>query len=283
MLACVTVTTIKPARLHWKGNEPMKLKPICCFIAFVAGLLFSATAAAQAPDQQPLRSSLQMIMVTTTDWNTVEGRLQRYERARPGQPWKRVGDPIVIVMGKKGMGWGAGLVPTDDPAIRSPQDPVKKEGDGKSPAGVFRISTTFGYAAHKPANWKMPYISLTPSVECVDDSTSHFYNRIVDRATVSADWHSSEHMSQAGDAYRWGAVIDHNVNPAVPSGGSCVFMHIWGGPGVGTAGCTAMPQAQLEPILAWLDPARGPILVQMPPPQYKKLKRPWHLPELPNS
>jgi L,D-peptidoglycan transpeptidase YkuD (ErfK/YbiS/YcfS/YnhG family) len=283
MLACVTVTRIKSARLYWKGDEPMKLKPICCFIALWAGLLLLAVAVGQTPDQPPMRSSLQMIVVTTPDWNTVEGRLQRYERTEPGKDWQRVGDPISIVVGKNGMGWGAGLMPTDDPATRSPQDPGKKEGDGKSPAGVFRISAAFGYAAQKPVDWKMPYVSLTPSVECVDDSTSHFYNQIVDRATVSPDWHSSEHMSEAGVAYRWGAVIDHNVDPTVTSAGSCVFMHIWGGAGVGTAGCTAMPQEQLEPILAWLDPAKNPILVQAPIAQFEKLRTPWHLPKLAKS
>jgi D-alanyl-D-alanine dipeptidase len=127
----------------------------------------------------------------------------------------------------------------------------------------------------------MSYVSLTPSVECVDDSTSHFYNQLVDRAAVSPDWHSSEHMSEAGVAYRWGAVIDHNIDPTTPSAGSCVFMHIWGGPGVGTAGCTAMPQQQLEPILAWLDPAESPILVQAPAAQYRKLRRQWRLPQVP--
>jgi D-alanyl-D-alanine dipeptidase len=128
----------------------------------------------------------------------------------------------------------------------------------------------------------MPYIPLTPSIECVDDPTSHFYNRIVDRASVSTDWNSSEKMASAGAAYRWGAVIDHNAN-AVPNVGSCVFMHIWAGPGQGTAGCTAMPQDQFEPILAWLNPAAKPILVQLPVAQYDKLKKPWHLPKLPRS
>ena len=222
-----------------------------------------------------------MIVVITLDWNSVPGLLQRYERTRPGQHWKPIGASIVIVVGKKGTGWGAGLFQTDTPGLRSPGDPVKKEGDGKSPAGVFRISTTFGYAAQAPPAWKMPYVSLTPSVECVDDSASRFYNRIVDRATVSPDWHSSEHMSEAGVAYRWGAVIDHNVSPTTPGVGSCVFLHIWAGPATGTAGCTAMPQDQLEPILAWLDPTDSPILVQLPLAQYKKLKKPWRMPKPP--
>jgi D-alanyl-D-alanine dipeptidase len=246
-------------------------------------LLFASTAIgiAQVPSTTLLSSSTQVIVVTTADWSAVQGRLQRYERAHSGDPWNPVGSPVAIVVGKKGMGWGVGIHTTDNPAERSLQDPVKKEGDGKSPAGIFSISSAFGYAAQPPSGWKMPYISLTASMECVDDSTSRFYTRIIDRATVSPDWHSSEHMSQAGEAYRWGAVIDHN-SAAVPYAGSCVFMHIWGGPDVGTSGCTAMAQQQLEPILAWLDPARSPMLVQLPAAQYEKLNVLWKLPTLPN-
>lgn len=261
----------------------MKLQPICLLLAIGACFALPGAFSAQGPEPQPLHVSQQMIVVTTPDWNTVEGHLQRYERAQPEASWKPVGEPIAIVVGKKGMGWGAGIIATDSPTLRSPDDPVKKEGDGKSPAGIFRIGAAFGYAAEKPADWKLPYISLTPTVECVDDPASHFYNQIVDRSTVTPDWHSSEHMSQAGIAYRWGAVIGHNTDPIVPGVGSCVFMHIWSGPRAGTAGCTAMPQDQLEPILAWLDPTKNPILVQAPTAQYAKLSKAWHLPKLPWS
>lgn len=262
-------------------RSPILSPAIACWSALL--LCSVPYAAAQAPAQQPLRTSMQMIVVTTPDWNTVAGRLQRYQRTRPGKRWKAIGSPVTIVVGKNGMGWGAGLVPTDRPAKRSPQDPVKKEGDGKSPAGVFALSTAFGYSAQPLQGLKLPYRPLTPTIECVDDVASRFYNRIVDRAKVAPDWNSSEHMASEGDAYRWGAVIDHNASPTVPSVGSCVFMHIWSGPTEGTAGCTAMPQQQLEPILAWLDPAASPILVQLPQAQYKKLKKSWRLPKLPKS
>jgi D-alanyl-D-alanine dipeptidase len=262
-----------------------KLRSLCSSIAAISAMMLSAAsfAIAQTPSKQTRIASLQLIVVTTPDWNTVGGTLRRYERSQPGEEWNAVGDPIAIVVGKNGMGWGAGLISPDAAGIRSPEDPVKKEGDGKSPAGVFLISTAFGYAAEKPADWKLPYTSLTPSIECVDDSTSRYYNQVVNRAAVSPDWHSSERMSEAGVAYRWGAVIDHNADPTRPGAGSCVFMHIWGGPGLGTAGCTAMPQEQLEPILSWLDPAKSPILVQLPLLQYKMLMEPWHLPKLPGS
>jgi len=257
----------------------MRIKGLACGLGMAwlaGGLCCPLTSASEAP--KPIHNATQMLVVTTSDWSAVPGRLVRYERKRPGKHWKQVGEPVPIVVGKSGLGWGIGLVPTDA-EVRELADPVKHEGDGKSPAGVFRISSGFGYATEKPAGWKMPYVSLTPTVECVDDLDSRFYNRVVDRAAVTADWKSSERMSEAGVSYRWGAVIDHNANPPVPGGGSCIFLHVWGGVGVGTAGCTSMAQGELKPILAWLDPGKRPILVQLPKGSYKRLRKRWKLPE----
>ncbi len=215
----------------------------------------------------------QLIVVTTPSWDSVVGRLRRYERESTSGSWAPVGDAVTVDVGRNGMAWGRGLIPSED--MRDSRDPVKVEGDGRSPAGVFRLGPAFGYAAQATADWKMHYVPITDSVECVDDSASKFYNQIVDRSRVPADWNSSEKMAQAGEAYRWGVVIEQNMRPAVPRGGSCVFLHIWGGQGAGTAGCTAMPQEQLEPILAWLDPAKRPLLVEMPEAEYAKARREW--------
>jgi len=284
---------IEPELALWRGTlnciggEKLmrRLLPLISrlLVSFVLLICTASLMAEQAPKKEALHNSTQMLVVTTSDWSAVPGRLVRYERARPGKHWKQVGGPVAIVVGKNGLGWGIGLAPTDNATVRDSADPVKHEGDGKSPAGVFGISTGFGYSAEKPAAWKMPYVSLTPTVECVDDAGSQFYNRVVDRAAVTLDWNSSEHMASTGEYYRWGAVIDHNWNPPVPGAGSCIFLHVWGGPSQGTTGCTAMAQLQLEPILAWLDPAANPILVQLPQAQYKKLRKPWRLPKLPQS
>ena len=244
---------------------------------FFIRLLFSiAVLAIIANAQQPLNASTQVLVVTTSDWSAVEGRLQRFERADAHKKWKTVGEPVTVVVGKNGLGWGAGVVAAD------PQsgDPIKKEGDGKAPAGIFRLSTAFGYAPQEQSGWTMPYVSLTPAVECVDDTSSKFYNRILDRGSVNPDWNSSEQMRRSDELYRWGIVVDHNADPIKPGGGSCIFMHIWRGPGQGTVGCTAMPQEKLEAVLAWLDPKRNPMLVQLPAAEYKKMKRKWKLPEM---
>lgn len=225
-----------------------------------------------------LFGSTQMIVVTTSDWNSPSGTLQRYERERPGNPWNPVGDPIPVMVGKTGLAWGSGLLSN---AVLDGADPSKKEGDGKAPAGVFRLSKAFGYAAQEQPGWKMPYVALTPSIECVDDTNSKFYNTLVDTASISPDWgsHENEKMRRSDDLYRWGIVVDHN-SKAFPGGGSCIFMHIWRGPGQPTVGCTAMAQDNLEALLSWLDPDRKPLLVQMPVEQYRKAPKSWHLPHL---
>ena len=149
-------------------------------------------------------------MVTTPDWNAVDGHLQRYERAKPRGAWHSVGEPIPIVVGKTGLAWGIGVIASDDPQVRAASDPIKREGDGRAPAGVFALGTAFGDAAQPMSGSRLPYISLTPSVECVDDAGSKFYNRVLDRSTVTPDWKSSEHMRSVGEAYRWGIVVGHN-------------------------------------------------------------------------
>ncbi|HEU4414166.1 MAG TPA: hypothetical protein VFT65_05235, partial [Candidatus Angelobacter sp.] len=80
--------------------------------------------------------------------------------------------------------------------------------------------------------------------------------------------------------YRWGILVEHNSNPATPGAGSCIFMHIWRGPGQPTVGCTAMQQADLESLLGWLDPVRDPLLVQMPITKYQQLRTGWRWPEI---
>lgn len=264
--------------------------------SLVAFCSWGAFARSTSVDANVFAHSTQMLVVTTPDWGAVDGQLQRFERGSVQDAWRPVSAPIAIVVGHKGMGWGIGLLPrnvsgnADD--ARLPDEPVKKEGDGKSPAGAFTLGTAFGDAAQAAPGSKLTYLQLTPSVECVDDARSTHYNRILDRAVldrsgVSPDWSSSEHMLSVGEAYRWGIVVNHNGTVEAPDsstprpgGGSCVFLHIWGGAGHGTAGCTAMPASEIEELLRWLDPAQRPLLVEMPRADYDRLAAGWNLPKL---
>jgi len=200
-----------------------------------------------------------------------------FERNDPDHPWHPAVKDFPVVVGRSGLGWGRGVnAPVNLPG------PVKHEGDGKSPAGIFRLSSAFGLAApSKMKSVHLPYVQLTGSIECVDDVKSTNYNAIVDRAKfATADWSSSEKMRDVGERYRLGVVVDHNTDPRENGGGSCIFLHIWLGAKTGTSGCTAMAGGKMESLLSWLDPSAHPLLVQLPEAEYKKLQTAWSLPPL---
>lgn len=214
-----------------------------------------------------LKDAEQAIVVTTPGWNAVDGSLQRFEK-RDGA-WHPVGDKWAIVVGKSGLGWDALTEAAPSGA------PVKKEGDGRSPAGVFTIGEAFGYA--DSSDVKLPYRPLTESIECVDDASSQSYNQVVDRKDyANPDWNSSEKMRSV-DVYKEGLVVNYNADH-VPDAGSCIFMHIWKGAGHGTAGCTAMDEDKLTEMMHWLDEKKKPVLVQLPEAMYKDVKDKWGLP-----
>jgi L,D-peptidoglycan transpeptidase YkuD (ErfK/YbiS/YcfS/YnhG family) len=228
-------------------------------------LLLLLPSAAMA---QKLEGSNQLIVVTSKTWDDIQGTAQRYERH--GDTFEKYEAPFAVVLGKNGMGWGKGLL---DAGQR--EGPVKQEGDGKAPAGIFKLGSAFGYDSR--AETRLPYLALTSTIECVDDASSKRYNQLVDGSTVAKDWNSAERMRRQDDLYRQGIFIEHNT-PASPSAGSCIFFHIWRGPMAPTRGCTAMDPVNISRLISWLDPRQSPLLVQLPEAQYQQLRARWKLP-----
>lgn len=229
------------------------------------------SAERKEPAASPLAGARQLLLVVTGTWDAVNGTMRRFERASDANAWKPVGAEISIVVGRNGLGWGRGLVTAQG------EGPVKREGDGKSPAGVFRLSTAFGQSKEPPSGWRLPYRFLGDDVECVDDAQSGHYNQLATRSGGLADWSSSEKMWLEPD-YRWGVEVMQNAPAPLPNAGSCIFLHIWRGPDHPTAGCTAMDEGALTTTIAWIDPARRPLLVQLPRGDYERLKAVWGLP-----
>jgi L,D-peptidoglycan transpeptidase YkuD (ErfK/YbiS/YcfS/YnhG family) len=196
----------------------------------------------------------QIILVTTLSWESCQGKLYQYDRSANSDDWVLQKPPIPVVVGKNGMAWGLGL-------HTNLSGPIKREGDGKSPAGVFALGPAFG---PQPFQTKMDFLSLHADIEAVDDPSSRYYNRIVDRQKISdIDWTSSEKMGGIS-LYELGLVIHHNWETPVPGAGSAIFMHLWRDETSGTAGCTAMSRQDLSELLMWLDPQKKPLLIQMP-------------------
>jgi len=240
----------------------------------VAAVGCGAPAGAQTSPPPLLSTATQLVVVTTPDWGATSGELRRFERAGPGSAWRPVGAPIPIVVGRTGLAWGVGF-----DALADGAEPHKREGDGKSPAGVFPLGTAFGFAPADSARWvKLPWLQLVSTTECVDDTASVHYTNILDRGAVPrVDWSSSERMRSIG-VYRVGAVIAYNEAPPVKGRGSCVFFHVWGGPASHTAGCTAMDEGEMTRLLGWFDPAAGPAVLQVPGEVYERLRGGWGLP-----
>ncbi len=253
-------------------------------MAFAALASGCATAPASPHSSRPWSNAQQVVVVVTPDWNANHGTLGTYQRVQG--KWQQVGEREPVMVGRNGSAWGLGLHP--DPVTRSQSPtqvaPIKREGDGRSPAGVFAIGDAFGYAPQ--ADTALPYDAMQASHYCMDVSGSPLYNRIVDAREVgtAAVAGSTEPMrldlhANGDPRYRLGFVIEHNPQ-ARRDAGSCIFAHLRRKPAESTAGCTAMEDATMSRLLGWLRPDQHPVFVLLPADEYARLRDAWQLPTL---
>ena len=244
----------------------------------LTAFLFLSAQSLSAAHSNPLDESRQCLVVIVSDWKSYVGELHAFERSEGEAEWRSHGNAVPVVLGFNGLAWGRGFMKS----LRMVGG-RKREGDNKTPAGVFRLGAAFGYAPEDEARWiKMPYIGLTHATEGVDDPRSKYYNRIVDRTKIdNPDWTSYERLMRDDDVYRWGVVIEHNSDPVVAGAGSCIYLHVWRASTHPTSGCIAMAQSKLISLLEWLDPEKKPFLVAAPERIYStRFPRAWNLPEL---
>jgi L,D-peptidoglycan transpeptidase YkuD (ErfK/YbiS/YcfS/YnhG family) len=230
----------------------------------------SATSSSPSPIA---KDSRQLLLVRTKSWKVSIGTLERYERDE-GSPWRQVGEVIPVNVGRNGMGWGRGLHPADQAG------PVKREGDGRAPAGVFPLALAFGAADTLPPEAKgFPYLHTLPTSYCVEDVRSKYYNQIIDSTEVKmSSWERWSELARADGLFKWGIVVRQNGPDTQTGAGSCVFLHIWRGFRQPTAGCTAMATEPIQETVRWLDGTAKPLLVQLPEPEYKRVRETWGLP-----
>lgn len=247
---------------------------LLCVVAAIVGCATTPSTV----ESRAWSQSTQLVRVLVKDWSATHGTLQRFERSR-GQ-WHAVGGPIDVVVGRTGTAWGRGL-DTMRPASGAP---LKREGDGKAPAGVFRIGSAFGYA--EALDTRLSYMPMRDSHFCMDVPASPLYNQIVDAKAVgeTAVLGSTEPMRldrvTPGDMrYQRGFVIEHNAD-AVPGKGSCIFAHQWKNRDTPTAGCTAMSPENMSILIQWLDRRTHPVFALMPEPEYHQFAARLALPSL---
>jgi L,D-peptidoglycan transpeptidase YkuD (ErfK/YbiS/YcfS/YnhG family) len=133
----------------------------------------------------------------------------------------------------------------------------KREGDGKSPSGIFPLKMTFGY--HDSIVTKMSYRQALPNDLWIDDVNAADYNRWVKKDDTQAV--SYEKMKRDDNLYKYGIVIEYNTNPVIKGHGSAIFFHVWGGENMATEGCAAVSEDNIVRILDWLTPQTKPLII----------------------
>ena len=228
-------------------------------------LLAIAPSAAQAapsefdPSSLPgIGGSSQVIVVTAANTRTSYAKVRAYEKKADGT-WSTVIDATPARLGYSGSVKGS----------------ARRQGTGKTPIGTFSIVTTFGRLADPGT--RMPYVKFDRNDAWTYNPRSpSTYNLF---QTADRSWRSFgdyvEWLWRYGSQYNYVAVLDYNLpkgevrtgadgirraeNPANTSKGGGISLHVSNGKV--TAGCIAIPQAQMAQVMRWIDPAKQPVVV----------------------
>ena len=224
---------------------------------------------------QPIPASCHAVLVAQPEsWDSQSSLLQLYRRATSTSPWSSTGATIQVHLGRRGLAWGRGLHPIQ-PGIQ------KKEGDKKSPAGLFELgSILYGYDTQAGLpHWR--YRQVTDRDLWIEDPSSPLYNRhlILSPHQPVPPGELYHLMRQSDPAHALKLFIRHNAPPnALPGAGSAIFFHLCRGPLSVTTGCTSMEESDLRQLLQNFNPTDEPVYVLLPKDDYSRLQQTWGLP-----
>lgn len=130
----------------------------------------------------------------------------------------------------------------------------KKEGDGHTPAGIYTFGKCFGIK-DDPGNVPLGYTKLTNEDYWDSNPESNTYNQWVKASDLPAGFNKSkyEHLITYKGSYEYVASINYNVNPVVKGKGSAIFLHCIRNGSTATAGCVAIPEADMLNALKMID------------------------------
>jgi L,D-peptidoglycan transpeptidase YkuD (ErfK/YbiS/YcfS/YnhG family) len=215
-------------------GELMRLLNIFLAFLFLSGC---ATVPPKALNEvKPLNKQAVVVRANPKKPTTV--KLSLWERTNEG--WTMLYAPTPAVIGRNGL------------AIAH----EKKEGDGRTPSGIFPLKRAFGYLP--TAETGLDYTQVTKDDLWVDDPQSPQYNQWVKAPTQAR---SFERLKRDDDQYKLAAVIEYNTDPVVSGDGSAIFMHIWQRYDHPTAGCVAMSERDLKKVLKRLNKGKNPVII----------------------
>ena len=123
-----------------------------------------------------------------------------------------------------------------------------REGDGKTPVGVFTFDRAFGIA--DDPGCAIPYRKVTEDDYWSGDQRDGYqYNRMVSiKDYPDLDKGSSEHIVDYDVAYVYCLNISYNAD-CTPGAGSAIFLHCFNEVKPYTGGCVAVPEAVMKTIM----------------------------------
>ena len=184
-------------------------------------------------------SAKQLVTVEAATTRTTHATLRTWRR--DDGCWAPVAGPYPARVGKNGV------------------SASRREGDGTTPAGTFRIGRTM-YGNEPDPGVRFAYRRLRCGDWWDEDPSSPTYNSFqhVRCGTSPPFAIVSEGMWQNPRAYSHLAVIEYNMRPVVPGRGSGIFLHAQtGGP---TIGCVSLRKDELRAVLRWLRPSAAPVI-----------------------
>jgi L,D-peptidoglycan transpeptidase YkuD (ErfK/YbiS/YcfS/YnhG family) len=128
---------------------------------------------------------------------------------------------------------------------------AKREGDGASPAGRFRLLGAFYRPDRMPRpRTRLPLRALRPTDGWCDDPSDRRYNRLI-RLPEAA-----RHERMWRDDHVYDVVLDvaWNRGPIVRGRGSAIFLHLARSGFAPTEGCVAIEPQKVERLLERLGP-----------------------------
>lgn len=207
-------------------------------VGVIAITIYMPRLAAAEDIQCPaaLKNATRLFLAVAPKLSSSTGSGQLFSRDDISADWSPVGNAFPLSFGKNGLGWAF-----DQTAYGHPGAPTKREGDKRTPAGIFRAGQPFGLRNSDVKN----YLKLSKGTVCVDDVRSKKYNQVVRLSDIDKNM-SHEKMWRIG-LYSSGLVV-HTPTSRKKRGGSCIFLHVWRGPSKPTIGCVASDEKNIQNI-----------------------------------
>jgi L,D-peptidoglycan transpeptidase YkuD (ErfK/YbiS/YcfS/YnhG family) len=190
-------------------------------------------------DRLETGSATQLITVVARTRASTQGSLRLWTKR--GVCWRQAAGPWTAWLGQNGT------------------SPAKREGDRRTPAGIFGFLRTM-YGVTGSPGVRYDYRRVVCGDWWVEDPASAYYNRFRHvRCGSSPPFRTtSEDLSRSPTAYRHFAVVAYNTSPVVPGRGSGIFFHV--STGRPTLGCVSLPLPRLVAALRWLRPGAAPLI-----------------------